>query len=621
MTAILKTGLSVTQPMTFCEDRRGILYMANGVDRPLRWDGELATAENAGLTAPGSALAASGSGAGSTLSGTYSCYVRYLDRDGIPSSLSPVRALVLSGTDSQIDYTSVPTSSDSRVTQRQIWRNTDGQTVTFYLDATIADNSTTTATSTKTDAQLLAGTSMRFYTEDGFPNANRFTPPPVYMSVVEECFDRTWWAVPLLYSTGTVAVAGADVTGTGTAWPTGDWVGYRFLYPGYEPGTILTVDSALGITLSSSIGSPTFGSAVSNVYTISPPEDELNAGYFSEADEPYAVPSVNKMETTSDGDVMTGLMPLASCCYFLKRHHIYRLACTVDPRTASQLSLVAERGCINQNSWCRVEGVSILLDRQGVYAFDGKNTTDISGPVADYFIGSRGGQTTPIDWTKSKWFHVVNDPVEHCVRVFLCGSADTRPGFSLNWSYRLNQWWVETYPKEVGTSCVARINGQSEVLVGCEDVGAQGDNEPNVCMMNTGYTDDFNGSDANAVAWSAKFGTFEYLPLEQGNVQQLRVGYKPAASGSMTVKTYHNRSATADTLGAASADNINVSGAAGASGYTIDITHAQGEARIPLDSQGYEGHTVANRVLDVELSGSSSVAHEVYWLDIEGVKP
>ncbi len=542
----IASGLDATGPLSMAEDRRGILYMVNGVDTPLRWDGITAATENAGIVAPVTGMTAAGAGSGS-VTGEYTCYVRYIDNDGIPSNFSPaVTATLTSNTG--VAYGSIPVSSDTRVVNKELWRNTDGQTVTFYKDATIT-NATTSKTTTNDDEALIALTSLRFLTEDGFPNANRFTPPPTTMTVVEECFDRMWYLVP--------------------------------------QGTTPSVDL-------------------------------INKAFFSEADEPYAVPTVNRIETSYDGDRLRGIMPLFSCAYFLKERHIYRLACTVDPRTSSQLSQVAERGVINNRCWSRVDGTAILMDRRGVYLFDGSTTQDISGPISDWFVGVRGGQTAPIDWTPSKalWYHMVNDPVERCVRIFvaLVGDTGTRPKNALCFNYRLNQWFLETYPWEIGASANADVAGQPEVLVGSEESGTI----PQVMLMNTGYTDDANGNTGDAIDWAIKLGSFAYLDDVRKNTREMRVTYNPTSVGTVAIKTFQNRSATADTLEVPH-DEVNVSGAGAASGYTIDVTHELGEARIPMHSHGMEGNTAANRLLDVELSGSSSVKTEIYSLEIGGV--
>ena len=61
----------------------------NGFDPMIRWDGQTSQAELAGLAAPatGPTLGVSGSGA---IVGTYTAYVRFVDRFGFYSNLSPI---------------------------------------------------------------------------------------------------------------------------------------------------------------------------------------------------------------------------------------------------------------------------------------------------------------------------------------------------------------------------------------------------------------------------------------------------------------------------------------------------------------------------------------------------
>lgn len=73
----------------FQEDSTGILYIVNGFDPMIRWDGRTAQTELAGLTAPLTAPTLAGSGVGGIV-GTYTAYVRFLDRFGFQSDLSPI---------------------------------------------------------------------------------------------------------------------------------------------------------------------------------------------------------------------------------------------------------------------------------------------------------------------------------------------------------------------------------------------------------------------------------------------------------------------------------------------------------------------------------------------------
>src|SRR5438045_4118741 len=68
---------------------RGDLYVANGVDAVMRWDGFASGFENAGIIAPTVKVTVAGSGTGAIV-GTYWAYVRFLDDLGNFSNLSPI---------------------------------------------------------------------------------------------------------------------------------------------------------------------------------------------------------------------------------------------------------------------------------------------------------------------------------------------------------------------------------------------------------------------------------------------------------------------------------------------------------------------------------------------------
>lgn len=75
----------------FIETDTGVLMTVNGFDPMLRWDGQTAQMEVAGMDAPASGVTMSGSGSGDIV-GTYFAYVRYVDRLGFFSNLSAISA-------------------------------------------------------------------------------------------------------------------------------------------------------------------------------------------------------------------------------------------------------------------------------------------------------------------------------------------------------------------------------------------------------------------------------------------------------------------------------------------------------------------------------------------------
>lgn len=78
-------------PNSFVETNEGVLLIASGFDPVLRWDGLTEDAEKAGVPAPTAKVTLAGSGTGAIV-GTYTAYLRYVNRSGLYSNLSPVSA-------------------------------------------------------------------------------------------------------------------------------------------------------------------------------------------------------------------------------------------------------------------------------------------------------------------------------------------------------------------------------------------------------------------------------------------------------------------------------------------------------------------------------------------------
>jgi len=411
---VLYGNLPTSRPPTIAESRKGEVFIATGLGRPQRWDGYSNTTEDAGISAPETSCSIEATGGAGSIQGVYSAYVRFLDDSNIPSSFSPVAEIDQSDSGvAKLYYSGIPTSSESRVTQRQIWRNTDGQGVTYYLDVTLDDNVATTAYTSNTDAQLRENESLRFTTTKGYPNANRFTVPPSHMAVVQFYQNRSWWLVPDEYSEGTVTISGTAVVGSGTNW-TSHMVGLVFHTPSGQ-ATISSVDSVTAMVLESTGA----GSGTPPNYAIKPTATEYDAIYFSEDDEPESVPATNKLYGYPDGDRLVGAMTAYGQMFLLKSRHIYRLTTCSDPRTDTSITLVAERGCVNQRCWCRVEGLAFLVDELGAYFFDGNQIQSVSDPIQDYWRDT-------INWAAKQWFHVVHDPQNQCVRFYYAKDSDSR---------------------------------------------------------------------------------------------------------------------------------------------------------------------------------------------------
>ena len=83
----LVANLSASRALTFAPMPNGSVLMSNGVDPPVIWDSLSGTADYAGTPAPTDALSLSASGSG-LITGRRLAFVRFLDVNGNPSSLS-----------------------------------------------------------------------------------------------------------------------------------------------------------------------------------------------------------------------------------------------------------------------------------------------------------------------------------------------------------------------------------------------------------------------------------------------------------------------------------------------------------------------------------------------------
>ncbi len=596
--SILKSSMDVSNPMCIAEDREGNLLFATGLERAQRWAPGDAATEDAGLTAPTSNSSAAGAGGGGgSIQGVYKYAVRYIDDEGIASNLSALSTLEITDqTYTTVAYTSIPVPSEARVAKRQLWRATDGQSVTYYLDAEMTGTIATTHNSTKTDTQLRTSTAMRYKTAKGWPNAMRFTPPPTHTAIVVFFADRSWWAIPSEYSGGTlitISAGGTTATGTGTLF-TAHMDGMTFKST-LGNAVIDSITNATNLVLESSI---TAGSTA--YYSIQPSSAEFDSIYFSEKGEPESVPAANKITTYADNDRITGLMPLYSALYILKRSHIYRLTTCADPRLDHDIALVAERGCLNQRTWVRAEGMAFIMDQQGVYLFDGRSTQSISGPIQNYWLDGT------INLSVSKWFSAVHDARRETVMFLVALNSDTIPKHALCFNYRLQQWHVESYGASVYSATAGLLSAKPRVLGGVAGTA---------CKFDEGNTDQ-----GSAISFNVKYGRFELPEVEREQARSVGLRFTPtAAAQTVALQYYFDGSATAQT---AEIDYPNEAGAyvaAGSSEYTFDLNRSEGWLKMGLSGGGMEGRTPANRTIEVELTGSCSQAVVFEEIRIEGV--
>lgn len=439
--------------------------MANGIDPVILWDGLSPGTEEAGMEAPDAAvtLAASGSG---EITGDYYAFVRYRDRRGNFSSLSPASEVLTAASAGTITYSGVPVPTSSKVTGRQILRNTAGQALVFYVDVDTDDLTSDTLTGTSTDDELLGAARVPIVDTDGRSVTRLNDPPPDGRKAIAAHLDRMFLAGEEEYAVGCVSVTAASlsVTGIGTEWPA-NFAG-RFLYvDGAEKEHEIASCDAVSqtVTLLEAYGGPTNPYAR---YAIRPPPGERRLVYFSEAGLPESWPATNAISIQEDDDEITGLMVMDAFLYILERRHAYRLTFQESPLTDGYVFLGVTRGCVNPRCFCVVDDGAYLLDESGAYSFDGsKEAKGLSLAIQDLFE-SDGRAKYRVRWSSARWFHCVYDPGPRLVRWFVTLEGSGLPRHALVYDIQQERWWLEEYPFPVGASCQGRVEGRERVLLG-----------------------------------------------------------------------------------------------------------------------------------------------------------
>lgn len=452
-------------PDSYAESADGVVLIANGIDRVLRWDGFAQTAEPAGVEAPNPAvkpaITASGSGG---INGTYTAYVRYLDARGNPGNLSAVSNSIVATNAGQINYTNLPIPTTGKVKTRQILRNTSGQAGTYYVDVEDSNVTSSTATGYKTDAQLSTSTPLvLFDATNGLPVGNRFGVPPDTKPFLAFHLGRMWLAGFSPYAEGSCKVTrhSTTVTGIGTEWRA-NWTN-RFLYVvgatrSYEIDTVNS--SAQTLVLVEPYADDTNPFAE---YAIRPsPGDEAQL-YFSEPGAPEAWPFYAAKPLPEDGDTVTGLLVYASFLWIFKRRRSYRLTGQSDPLTDAFIFPALSRGAVNHRCYATVEDNLYVLDEGGVYRTSGGDAAEnVSAPIQNFFRPGAGS----INWQASRYFHCSLDTPGETLRWFVALAGEYLPRHALALHYPSGKWWVEDYPMSVGASCIGRTGRPTGVWSG-----------------------------------------------------------------------------------------------------------------------------------------------------------
>ena len=491
----------------FAEGANGTLYVAHGDRRVKFWDGLASEFADAGIDAPTEKPEVDSSEKG-LIVGIYYAYVRFLDSRGNVSNLSPLSdehnisvttgtifgatnaspisisstahglttgdkvrvygVLGNHGANGTFTITSVEVPTDPVIVKRQILRNRDGNLNTFYVDVEDETLEGTEFESTKTDEELTEEVPLS--ADDGTDlNVGTHSRPPNHKRVLVNHFSRLFAAVDLIHTEGAVRVTKDNDTVYGIAAGFTSEMSGRTFYPDGTNNTTSYVISSVDVdnqtlTLSEDYAGDT--AAYIN-YAVAPEDEERLAVRYSEADSPESWDPLSIIKPTPDpgSGSVTGLMSLGTNLNVLFEHRIYSLAYVANPLKDGQLRRTAWRGCLNQRCFQVVDDTAFIMDRSGVYAFDGRSVEDLSGSIQPMFEGTSEWYLNRLNFDHA---HSVYSPLEKTIRWFICLGGFRYPRHALVFHHDHSRWWIEEYEHPVPASYHGNIDNKRRVLLGMD---------------------------------------------------------------------------------------------------------------------------------------------------------
>lgn len=464
--AVSASGMPVikssTVPSSYWDavvDQRGIMYLVNGIDRPVAWNGLDAAVRNWGIDAPTSAPSTTEGAAASNIgAGTYHYTYGYVNKNVSPevvSNPSPSASRTTS-TAKKILVKFSATVPDSQVTHKRLFRSTNGQNAVLYK---LTDVSATVNSYTDDVADATVSANDVMDTDHDVPSAAR--------PFVDFHQGRVHLFGSRVENTGTIAIAGKTVTGTSTTFRASH--AGQTLVTGTTERTISSFTSSTSIKLTASA---TVSSGASYAIT---PGISRNQWSWSKAGEPEYFPTANSTNVyESDGDEPTGTFVLGGILYATKRSHVYAMVFANDPNPITGdggiYPALHHRGATNNRCIVVAGTVAYILDEKGIYAFDGASASEIDTPVNRLIVPSTEGSTERVSWPYRELFHGVYDPKRNRVLFFVCIGTDTRPKHAFTYDILRQRWSLEEYQQAITSSGVMEdADGKMRAWVGDEN--------------------------------------------------------------------------------------------------------------------------------------------------------
>ncbi len=401
--------------------------------------------------------------------GKYWAAIRYVDdtADPIPSSISELAEIELSAPAESLSWAWSNTGVEARAHKLELWRSSADQALVLYRVASLSK---------------VAGSFPTTYT-DTVSDADLIDPNRA-----------NFGALPIVL-------------------PNGQPNARRFEPPPTDKSVVVMFQDRAWY------GVDTSGS-------------EPNSLYFSEVDEPESVPDTNELviqQNMKGTDQVAALMPFGASMIVFQKRHAYRLSYAAQPVIDATITLMAQRGCLNQRCWDTHDGVAYVADASGVYSFDGNSAVPLSDAVDTFWADN------VIHFGSSKWFFLRVDPATRIVRFFFSVAAGM-PDRALCYHPTTKAWWLEQYAQTIAAADCVASGGRNRLACGGES--------GSLYLLDEGNQDYTAAGSAAAVACAIRTGNMALDP--KSSDRSIRFLYTPtAANCTLSLALHFNNSATA----------------------------------------------------------------------------
>lgn len=370
-----------------------------------------------------------------------------------------------------LNYSNLAASPDGKAVRRQILRNKPGELSVFYIDIDTTDLTSDNLSSTNADANLTGPLSMSLFQPNGDDGGiELYSVPPNWKTAVVSYLSRLWAAVDRVYSDGNVSVTNGSATasGIGTEW-TAALVGRLLYVDAAGLGYSITAVNAAAQTLTLSVVYADATEPYASYSVRSAPAEEWLIR-FSEAMLPEAWQPDSTLPVSIDpqSGPLTAIIPTDAYLYAFGDYRSWRISTSGDPRRDAELFPAGRRGCVNQRCWVLIDNAAYILDRSGMYRYDGFTTTALAPQLQDIFRFDAPNTTYRINWDASEYFHCVFSPAENVVRWFVSLGESYTPRHAVVYALDTEKTYIEGYPFCVGSSALGYLNGRPQPFLGSE---------------------------------------------------------------------------------------------------------------------------------------------------------